>query len=76
MSVKETHFGNLIAGTLLGGLIGAGLGLGACTFLFSDPPFFTGDTILLGAVACGLLGLCLGSGFIEWLKENWWGFWG
>ena len=75
MSNDENHTGNIIAGVLLGGLIGGGLGLGACIFIFDEPPFFTGDTVLIGAVACGVLGFFLGEGFIEWLKENWWHFW-
>jgi len=36
---------------------------------------FTGDTILIGAIAGGLLGLWLGAGFVEWMKENWLSFW-
>ena len=75
MSNDENHIGNIIAGVLLGGLIGGGLGLGACIFIFDEPPFFTGDTVLIGALTCGVLGFFLGEGFIEWLKENWWHFW-
>ena len=75
MSDDENNLGNVISGTFFGALAGGGLGLGACMLLFDDPPFFTGDTILIGAIACGLLGFFLGAGFIEWLKENWWVFW-
>jgi hypothetical protein len=75
MTQEENYLGNIIAGTLLGGLCGSGLGLGACMFIFDEPPLFTGDTILIGAVLCGILGYFLGAGFIEWLKENWWWFW-
>lgn len=75
ISNNESHLGNVIAGTFFGSLAGGGLGLGACMFLFDDPPFFTGDTVLVGAIVCGLLGFFLGGDFIEWLKENWWGFW-
>ena len=75
MSQDENHFGNIIAGTLLGALCGGGLGLGACMFIFDEPPLFTGDTILIGAILGGALGYFLGEGFIEWLKENWWWFW-
>ena len=67
---EESHAHNIIAGILLGGLCGGGLGLGACMFIFDDPPFFTGDTILIGAVLCGALGYFLGAGFIEWLKKT------
>ncbi len=70
----ESNLRNVIAGTFFGSLAGGSLGLGACICLFDDPPFFTGDTILIGAIVCGALGLFLGAGFIEWLKENWWGF--
>lgn len=69
------HLWNIIAGTFFGTLIGGGLGLGACVFIFDEPPFFTGDTILIGATICGVLGCFLGEGFIEWLNENWWHFW-
>jgi hypothetical protein len=75
MSNDESNLGNVIGGTFFGALAGGGLGLGACMFLFDDPPFFTGDTMLIGAIACGVLGFFLGAGFIAWLKENWWGFW-
>jgi len=50
MSNDESRLGNVIAGTLFGALAGGGLGLSACMFLFDDPPFFTGDTILIGAI--------------------------
>ena len=75
MSQDEDHLANTITGTLLGALIGSGLGLGTCIYIFDEPPFFTGDTILFGAIVCGALGYFLGEGFIEWLKENWWWFW-
>ncbi|MBX3423826.1 MAG: hypothetical protein KF752_19900 [Pirellulaceae bacterium] len=75
MSNDKSNLVNVIAGTFFGALAGGGIGLGACMFLFDDPPFFTGDTILIGAIVCGVLGFFLGAGFIEWLKENWWGFW-
>ncbi len=45
MTQEENHLWNVIAGTLLGGLCGGGIGLGACTFIFDEPHFFTGDTI-------------------------------
>ena len=65
----------MVAGVLLGSLIGAGLGLGACIYIFDDTLLFPGDTILFGAATCGGLGFYFGEGFIEWLKENWWWFW-
>ncbi len=75
MSQEENHLANVFTGTLLGALLGAGLGLGACTFIFEGPLLFMGDTMLAGAIICGVLGYFLGEGFIEWLKENWWWFW-
>jgi ABC-type proline/glycine betaine transport system permease subunit len=72
---NENHLANLIAGTLIGGLIGGGMGLGACMFIFEGTLLFPGDTVLAGALICGLLGLVFGEGFIEWLKENWWWLW-
>ena len=70
MPHNEEHLGNIIAGTLLGALCGGGLGLGACILIFDEPPFFTGDTILIGAVVCGMLGYFLGEGFIEWVHKT------
>lgn len=75
MSDNNDHIENIVVGTLLGALIGGGLGLGVCIYIFDEPPFFAGDTILIGAATCGTLGYFLGNGFIEWLKENWWWFW-
>lgn len=75
MPHEENHFANVISGVLLGTLVGAGLGLGACIFVFDGTLLFTGDTVLLGSVTCGTLGYFLGEGFIDWLKENWWWFW-
>ena len=72
---EEDHFKNLVSGTLLGALAGAGLGLGACVFIFEGTLLFTGDTVLFGAVSCGTLGYFLGDGFIDWLKDHIWWFW-
>jgi hypothetical protein len=74
MTKQQDSTSNIVMGSILGALIGASLGLCACTFLFDAPPFFIGDTILIGAVICGVLGYYLGAGFIEWLKEHWWWF--
>jgi hypothetical protein len=75
MSDNENHFGNIVAGVLFGALAGGGIGLGACIFVFDEPPLFIGDTVLFGAIVCGALGYFLGEGFIAWLTENWWWFW-
>ena len=75
MPHQESHLSNILMGTLLGAFAGGGLGLGVCIYLFEDPPLFTGDTVLIGAVVCGALGFFLGETFIEWLQENIWWFW-
>lgn len=72
MPYVESPFGNVVTGTALGSLLGGSLGLGACTFIFDEPPLFTGDTILIGAAVCGFLGYWWGGEFVEWLKENIW----
>lgn len=68
MTKGEHH----LASTIWGILIGGGLGLGACMFIFEETLLFTGDTVLLGALICGTLGYFLGEDFIEWLKDVWW----
>ena len=74
MSSCEHPILNMIAATSLGALAGASLGLGACVYIFEQPLLFTGDTVLAGALICGRLGWYFGSGFVDWLKENWWWF--
>ena len=49
MSNDESHLGNVIAGTFFGALAGGGLGLGACMFLFDDPPFFASSAESVGS---------------------------
>lgn len=63
-----------IKGLLAGAFVGGAGGLGVCIWLFADPPFFTGDTVLIGAVLFGLLGFLYGETFFDWLKEHWWWF--
>jgi len=75
MAREENHLANIITGVLLGAVVGGGIGLGACIFVFEGTLLFTGDTVLIGALTCGILGFFLGESFIEWLKENWWWFW-
>jgi len=66
---------NVVAGVLLGALAGGGLGLGACMFIFDGTLLFPGDTMLLGAVLCGMLGYFVGEPFLDWLHDNIWWFW-
>ena len=61
-----------ILGAIFGALIGASLGLGTCLWVIPVTLLFPGDTMLLGAVACGYGGYRYGDPFIEWLGENWW----
>ncbi len=75
MSHDENHFANVVTGVLLGVVVGGGLGLGACMFIFEETLLFPGDTVLAGALVCGTLGYIFGEEFIEWLKEHWWWFW-
>lgn len=57
----------LWVGALAGGLVG----LGVCMWLIEGTRLFPGDTILFGAIICGVLGFLMGETFFEWLKERW-----
>ena len=72
---ESSQWKDTLLGTGLGALAGGGMGLGACMFIFDDPPLFVGDTILFGALICGVLGFLYGESFIDWLKENVIWFW-
>ena len=63
-----------LKGVLLGGCFGGLAGLGACIWLIPGDLLFPGDTILFGAVICGIGGYIGGDAFFEWLGENWWWF--
>jgi hypothetical protein len=60
----------LWVGALLGGLAG----LSVCTWLIEGTLLFPGDTILIGAVTCGIAGFLCGDAFFDWLKDHlhWW----
>ncbi len=61
-----------VQGAIFGGAIGAFAGLGMCMWILPDDwNLFPGDTILAGAIVCGVLGLIYGEAFIEWLQKNW-----
>ena len=65
---------NSIRGAILGGLIGGSMGLGVCVWMIPETILFPGDTVLAGAIVCGLGGYRYGESFIDWLNENWWWF--
>ncbi|MBX7168312.1 MAG: hypothetical protein K1X74_18395 [Pirellulales bacterium] len=60
-----------VRGVLVGALIGALAGLGACIWILPETPFFPGDTILIGAVVCGVCGHRWGDSFFDWLRDHW-----
>ncbi len=60
-----------LKGLLFGGLIGGLAGLGVCVWLISGTLLFPGDTILAGALICGVLGFLYGEVFLDWLRNNW-----
>ncbi len=60
-----------IKGVAVGTLIGGVAGLGVCIWIIPETSLFPGDTILAGAVICGVLGQIYGDSFFTWLGENW-----
>ena len=72
MPNDENHLRSIRNGTFFGTL--AGGGPGACVFNFYKTPLFTGDTILIVAAICGILGCFFAKRFSEYCKENWWIF--
>lgn len=72
---NHDRIGTAIFGAFLGALVGGGLGLGVCVFVIEGTWLFTGDTVLIGAIICGTLGMIYGEPFVYWLKENWDWFW-
>ncbi|MEZ6061965.1 MAG: hypothetical protein R3C19_16595 [Planctomycetaceae bacterium] len=56
--------------TVVGGFIGATMGLGVCVYLLSFTILFPGDTIVAGAIICGTFGFIYGEPFLDWLLEN------
>ncbi len=63
-----------LKGLLVGGLLGGLAGLGVCMWLINGTLLFPGDTILAGALICGVLGFLYGEVFFVWLKSNWYHF--
>lgn len=64
--------GDAVKGALWRMFLGASLGLGVCIWIFLDPPFFTGDTILIGAVLGAVAGFPSGEDFFDFVKDYWW----
>ena len=68
---RDVSIANTVSGFLLGALLGGTLGLGICVWVIPFTLLFPGDTILTGAVVCGIGGYWYGDPFIEWLRESW-----
>jgi ABC-type nitrate/sulfonate/bicarbonate transport system permease component len=66
-----SRLGHAIAGMIWGIFIGGGIGLGVCTLILDQTLFFTGDTVLFGAIICGLCGLIFGDRFLLWIEDQW-----
>jgi hypothetical protein len=60
-----------IKGLIIGAILGAVAGLGACIWLITETILFPGDTMVMGALFCGGLGYRYGDEFFEWLREHW-----
>lgn len=64
----DEDIGDGCLGIVLGAIVGGLLGLGVCVWFLTETWLFPGDTILIGATACGCLGFWLGEPFLEFLK--------
>lgn len=60
-----------LRGLLVGAPLGALIGLSACVWMIEGTWLFPGDTILIGAMGCGVAGFLWGESFFEWLSD-WW----
>jgi len=58
-------------GLWVGARVGGLAGLGVCMWLIEGTLLFPGDTMLFGAIICGVLGFLMGETFFDWLKERW-----
>lgn len=63
-----------IKGLIIGAVLGALVGLGVCVWLITETLLFPGDTMVAGALICGVCGYVWGDDFFDWLKDNWWWF--
>jgi ABC-type nitrate/sulfonate/bicarbonate transport system permease component len=64
-------WGQGLKGLLVGVPLGGLAGLGVCMWLIDGTLLFPGDTMLFGAILCGVLGFLYGETFFQWLKDNW-----
>jgi hypothetical protein len=62
---------NGFKGLFVGAFLGGFAGLGVCMWIIEGTWLFPGDTILIGAVVCGILGFLFGQRFFDWLSD-WW----
>lgn len=60
-----------VVGLIAGAFWGATLGLGIGVWLVARTILFPGDTMVLGAIVCGVLGYYKGSDFFRWLRDHW-----
>lgn len=70
MSDRDEDYASAVYGAIVGAVIGAGGGWFVGAYVNSEPPFFPGDTILIGAVVFGVLGYVFGHRFID-IVWNW-----
>lgn len=73
MSDRDEDYASAVYGALVGAVIGASGGWFACAFLIPVTLWFTGDTILFGAVVFGWYGYIFGHRFIDtvWNWLSW-----
>lgn len=64
-------WGQGLKGLLVGAPLGGLAGLGVCMWFIDGTLLFPGDTMLSGAILCGVLGFLYGETFFQWLKDNW-----
>lgn len=62
---------NAVVGLILGILWGGGIGLGLCIWVLPVTLWFPGDTMIAGAIVCGVLGYFKGDDFFRWMRDHW-----
>jgi len=73
MSERDEDIASAVYGAIAGAVIGAGGGWFVSSWVLSDPLYFPGDMILIGAVVFGFLGYVFGHRFIDivWSWLSW-----